>query len=1482
MALPPKQDVLASILPAWHGLLRDWSASGRLTRAAEEALVLNGDPVPLQTLVQRWAAADFSDLPPIVLLSACDIGGAIGAYAIGTGTIYLNQDWLRTASPGQVNGVLTEELGHYLDGILNAVDTPGDEGEFFENLLRGVALTSAKKQLLRTASDRGTITVGGTQIRSEFALAATQPSVSVAAIASGNDRTVSPAVFNFKRTGETSNELLVAYDLYGTDPQGDLVTAVTRGEIAIAPGSSSTTLAVPHGFTDYMVPINVTIAQSSNYEISPDQKTATTTIPFLIDNDKQKFLNYSRLGGYYGTTDDDTGSILDITFSGQWLTNNVLDEDRLRYAIIIDKKEYLSVPFLSTKGLLLSPEKIAQDFFARINTDKSYIAALSGATVYIKKAAGGPITASAVSTAAIYSTMSDSYGKTITDKSRMGLWDRLNPPRIAIGADTLSPGLLVTGEFREGTTLAAAATTFDAASLSVVRFARYNWYKDGVLVAKDAGNTYSIDSAGAGNYRVTGVYLRSDSSEANAETLVPIAKVNNGSGTLAAIKGNGPLTEGVTLVAGTVSGDPDGTAADPAYSYQWYLIRYNTAYTIDGATTANYTVGAQGSGAYMVAVSYTDGQGYRSTLNSAILDVSVADNGQGSLSAIIGTTGNEGDTLSAGTISGDPDGNGTINTYQWYLGSNAIVGATGSTYTVAASGTGNYTVAVTYTDGQGSKTTLTSASKDVAKMDNGTASFSVSGNAVVGQNLTALKTQADPDGDGAFTYQWQSSSNGGKTWNPIATATAASYKVAANDQGSQLRVAVTYTDGQAYQSTLTTTGREVVKVDQGQGTLSAISGNVGSSFNEGVILAAGTITGDPDGNGRINAYQWSVDGKAISGATASTYAIGPVGAGSYSVAVTYTDGQGNTSTLNSGSKAVVKVDNGKGTLSAITGNGATTFKEGDIIAAGTITGDPDGNGTVNAYQWSVDGKAINGATASTYTVGPLGAGSYSVAVTYTDGQGNKSTLNSAGQAVAKADNGKGALSAITGNAGATFNEGVTLTAGTISGDPDGNGTITGYQWYLGSQAIPGATASTYKVGPVGAGTYSVAVTYTDGQGNKATLTSAGQAVAKVNDGTASFSVSGNAVVGQTLTAVKSQSDPDGDGVVTYQWQSISNGGKSWNPIASATGSSYQVVVNDQGSQLRAVVSYTDGQGFPTSVVSLNATAPVPDTIPPTVSDISVNGNQVVVTFSEKIQAIAPITSPFAIKVAGVSRKITSLQFDSTSGLKLTFNLSGAAPSANQSLTLSTTGSPVIKDLAGNALGAISNAPATTFVASSSISSLAADYFNLLLAGNASIDAVGNSKNNTIVGNSGANVLSGGAGADSLTGGLGSDRFVYNQLSDSFLGTPGAYGFDRITDFAIGSDQLDGPTTLGASQIKKLGAVASLEPALLSAFLKGKDPQANAPTFAANGAALFSFPAPGQTRTFLALNDATQGFDASKDAIIEITGYTGDLNNLTIA
>jgi len=97
--------------------------------AAQEALMLERTPRRLRDLIDQWGSGDFSSIPEIVLLSAADMNGAMGAYVISTGKIYLNKDWLLTAGSDAVGAVLIEELGHHLDGMVNDADTSGDEGE---------------------------------------------------------------------------------------------------------------------------------------------------------------------------------------------------------------------------------------------------------------------------------------------------------------------------------------------------------------------------------------------------------------------------------------------------------------------------------------------------------------------------------------------------------------------------------------------------------------------------------------------------------------------------------------------------------------------------------------------------------------------------------------------------------------------------------------------------------------------------------------------------------------------------------------------------------------------------------------------------------------------------------------------------------------------------------------------------------------------------------------------------------------------------------------------------------------------------------------------------------------------------------------------------------------------------------------------------------------------------------------------------------
>ncbi|MEI3650784.1 MAG: bluetail domain-containing putative surface protein [Dolichospermum lemmermannii FEM_B0920] len=137
---------------------------------------------------------------------------------------------------------------------------------------------------------------------------------------------------------------------------------------------------------------------------------------------------------------------------------------------------------------------------------------------------------------------------------------------------------------------------------------------------------------------------------------------------------------------------------------------------------------------------------------------------------------------------------------------------------------------------------------------------------------------------------------------------------------------------------------------------------------------------------------------------------------------------------------------------------------------------------------------------------------------------------------------------------------------------------------------------------------------------------------------------------------------------------------------------------------------------------------------------------------------------------------------------------------------------------------------------------------------------GGADDDNLYGGYGNDILTGGLGKDALTGGLGTDRFDYRNLADSVLNS-----FDVITDFnaTAGNDLFLVATA--RTGFSNAGSVATLD-------TNGIAVKLTTATFTANAAAQFSF----GSRTFVAINDATAGFSATTDAIIEVTGLTGTL------
>ncbi|MFN9568324.1 MAG: choice-of-anchor L domain-containing protein [Cyanobacteriota bacterium] len=431
--------------------------------------------------------------------------------------------------------------------------------------------------------------------------------------------------------------------------------------------------------------------------------------------------------------------------------------------------------------------------------------------------------------------------------------------------------------------------------------------------------------------------------------------------------------------------------------------------------------------------------------------------------------------------------------------------------------------------------------------------------------------------------------------------------------------------------------------------------------------------------------------------------------------------------------------------------------------------------------------------------------------------------------------------------------------------------------------------------PTYVGPLELSYTIDDGQNHTLAVSQMLVVVEHLNQApTGSVTISGLASQGQTLSAAQTLADADGLGPISYQWKA--NG----TAITGATSSSYVLQQAQVGQTITVSASYTDGYGTAEAVTSAATAAVSGDTTPPTVLGIGVEGAVVTLRLSEPITAQAVPAAAFPIALVSSTGAVTtptisSIAVSPTDNTQLLISLA-SAPASNLDVRVGyndpagnqTTG--VVQDLAGNDLASFANVFATSFSSSATVSTLASKYVDLALKGGAAINGTGNANANTITGNSAANVLSGaagndtligGAGADTLSGGAGADvltggsdsvadTFRLTALSDSLLAS-----FDRLTDLVIGSDKIDGPSSVSAANLKEgLGSVSDLSQSAIQAVL-------TTTSFAKSGAATFTLGSGPSARTFLALNDGTAGFLATSDAIVEITGFSGSLSNLAV-
>lgn len=142
--------------------------------------------------LKNWATTDLTNFPKIEVRPGAEINQAKGAFAAATNTIYLSQELVdqNRGNVDDIASVLLEEYGHYLDSQVNPIDSPGDEGAIFADLVQGKALSQGELAALKAEDDSAIVVLDGEEVRIEQAENVTKGEVSDSGGYEGSQKTL--------------------------------------------------------------------------------------------------------------------------------------------------------------------------------------------------------------------------------------------------------------------------------------------------------------------------------------------------------------------------------------------------------------------------------------------------------------------------------------------------------------------------------------------------------------------------------------------------------------------------------------------------------------------------------------------------------------------------------------------------------------------------------------------------------------------------------------------------------------------------------------------------------------------------------------------------------------------------------------------------------------------------------------------------------------------------------------------------------------------------------------------------------------------------------------------------------------------------------------------------------------------------------------------------------------------------------------------
>jgi Ca2+-binding RTX toxin-like protein len=278
-----------------------------------------------QIIRSQWQSQDFSNLPQVEVISSDILGDANGAYAASSNKIYLSDQFASTASSQSLNAVILEEIGHWVDTQVNAVDSPGDEGEIFSALVRGESLSNQQIGQLKVENDHAIIQIQGQAVEIEKAepiVLQVNTTVDQNDGSSANGLSLRDAILI--ANANITNDYLIELQggqTYFLSIIGDFENAAIKGDLDILAGGNTTLRGVGSqraiidgrgigsfsvGARDGILKVlgnanlildNVTLTQATSNALKIEKDGRAMLNKSAVSNNKLESLSLSRLAG---------------------------------------------------------------------------------------------------------------------------------------------------------------------------------------------------------------------------------------------------------------------------------------------------------------------------------------------------------------------------------------------------------------------------------------------------------------------------------------------------------------------------------------------------------------------------------------------------------------------------------------------------------------------------------------------------------------------------------------------------------------------------------------------------------------------------------------------------------------------------------------------------------------------------------------------------------------------------------------------------------------------------------------------------------------------------------------------------------------------------------------------------------------------------------------------------------------------------------